>query len=95
MHLTAVKLKNGETFQGYIIHFKPERGWMELNAKGEMRCIQFSDIESAITEGVRQTTLKMGHQNELNRAKNLLREARKFGWFGMNKDTPLQEWEND
>lgn len=92
MHVTTVKTKDGKTFKGVLWTFKPEQGYMTLVGIYEHK-IRFDNIVSATTEGERITVNKIGTQDELGRAKKLMKEAREFNWFGMNKDTPLQDWE--
>jgi hypothetical protein len=92
MHVTTVKTKDGKTFKGVLWTFKPEQGYMTLFGIYEHK-IRFDNIVSATTEGERITVNKIGTQDELGRAKKLMKEAREFNWFGMNKDTPLQDWE--
>jgi len=94
MHITTVKTKDGMTFKGVLWAFKPEKGYMTLVGIYE-RKIKFNNIISATTEGERMGIGKIGTQDELERAKKLMKEAREFNWFGMNKDTPLQDWEHE
>lgn len=101
MHTTTIKTKDGKTYIGYINLFKPELGFVKLFQYEDH--IRFDDIESMITEGEiidcvinkkrNITKLIIQDIDELKRAKILLEEAREYHRFGMDENTPLQEWE--
>lgn len=103
MYLTTVQTKNNKVYSGYIEQFKPELGFIKLFNYEER--ILLNNIKSAITHGERVGYLKDENKkiigvdiqdvDELKRAKTLLKEAREYGRFGMNKDTPLQNWEEE
>lgn len=87
MHNTTVTMKDGRVFSSPIYIFRPCSGYLTLFHIKET--LYFEDMISAITENVRP-----GETNdEIQRARNYLRDARKYGWHGMDKNTPKQEWE--
>jgi hypothetical protein len=85
---TTIKLKDGRTFSGPIWLFRPELGFMTLIGLKEK--FFFKDMLSATTEGERISINKIGTQDEIDRARKYLKDARKFKW---HDSLPIQEWE--
>lgn len=54
--------------------------------------LNFKDMVSATTEGERIGHGKVGTQDEIQRAKSYLKEARKYGW---HDPLPVQDWESE
>lgn len=83
MHDTKVVLKDGTEHQAPLWEFRPQDGYLRL--AGHEEPLWFSDIQSAVTAGDRQ-----GDVDELDRARQFMRDARKYNWYG---DLPVQDWE--
>lgn len=90
MHNTKVTMKDGRVFDAPIHFFRPVEGYMTL--MGHEEILYFKDMVSATTEGERISYGKVGTQDEIQRAKKYLQDARKFNWHGT---IPIQEWEDD
>ena len=82
MHTTEVIMKDGRSFSGTLFSFRPERGYLELVGLGRFN---FDEIVSAITSDDR-----FGPEDELARAKEYLKDARRNNWHG---DLPIQKFE--
>jgi hypothetical protein len=91
MHDTTVKLKDGRILIGPILAFKPELGFMTLMGDNDEK-LNFENIVSATTEGERIGHGKIGTQDEIQRAKSYLKDARKYGW---HDPLPVQDWESE
>lgn len=83
-------MKNGKTFDGYIHFFRPEQGFLTLMGNEEK--LFFKDMTSAITLQERYRQGEVRDQDEIERAKTYLQDARKYNWHG---ELPIQEWENE
>lgn len=92
MHNTVVKLKDGRTLVGPILLFRPQLGFMTLMGDDTVEKLYFKDMLSATTEGERISYGKIGTQDELQRAKKYLQDARKFKW---HDSLPIEEWESE
>lgn len=90
MHNTTVKLKDGRILVAPLWLFKPEQGFLCLQGSDERLC--FNNILSATTEGERIGYGKVGTQDEVERAKKYLQDARKYKW---HDSLPIQEWESE
>lgn len=93
MHDTIVVTKDGRTFAAPIHEFSPQNGFLSLVGQDRPVVIRFKDIKSAVTKEQRTSINKVEDRDELKRAREFMKEARQFGWFGMSKNTPLQKWE--
>lgn len=93
MHDTTVVTKDGRTIVAPIYEFSPQNGFLSLVGQDRPVVIHFKDIKSAVTKEQRTSVSKVEDRDELKRAKDFMKEARQFGWFGMSKDIPLQKWE--
>ena len=85
MHLTRIKMKNGDKFSGFVMLWRPELGWMELQSGGKRKRVSFDDIESAVTENERISINKIADQDELKRAREYLAQGRQYKWPSMPK----------
>jgi len=87
MHITIVKLKNGETYSGPMELFRPALGWFTLF--GEGRKFYFDECESVITpnERVSINSPPEGEtQDEMARAKQDLDWGREHKWTEQDED---------
>lgn len=97
MHITYVTLKDGRKLSGPIWLFRPALGFFTIiEDDGEVR-INLSDVASATTgtpdNPERISINKLGVQDELERARKHMKDAREYGWDGLGSDSPLQDWE--
>jgi len=98
MHTVIVKLKNGREVRGSLKLFRPigdkegegndRDGFLTLFGS-DVR-FYFKNIESAITDDLRGASTN----DELKRARKYLKDARRYGWGGIDSNYPIQEWEN-
>ena len=85
MHNTKVVLKNGKVVSGFIMLWRPELGWMELQVDGKRKRISFDDIATAITENERVAINRIADQDEVQRARDYMAQGRKYGWPSIPK----------
>lgn len=89
MHITYVKLKNGEEYSGPIGTFRPCFGWFTF--LGEDRKFYFDECESVITPNERvsiNSPIEGESCDEMERAAQDLAYGRARGW------TQRDEWDN-
>jgi hypothetical protein len=82
MHITRIKLKDGDIIEGYIEKWHPVEGYLTLGGLTEQ--LKFEDMESAITYDERTGVIrdedgkivgtKIEDVDELQRAKDYIRE---------------------
>ena len=75
MHQLIVTTKKDKTYCGFLVRFRPEFGWLEMNDNetGDVIRFEFKTLKSAIEEGQRVTI------NEI-RDVDLIDKARQMGW---------------
>lgn len=99
MAVTYIKTKDGKEYSGPIAKWRPRENWFSIFDFDEPagdRKFSFDDIESAVTKGERVSIYSPSEgeeQDELERAREHLKSARKYGWDNFTEDTPLFEWE--
>lgn len=86
---TTLKLKNGEELNAplYLVELKHSRIKLSKDltsgGKSSLPWIYIDDIETAITEG----------QDQLAIWRIQMSRARKHGWWGLDENTPICDWE--
>lgn len=91
MHDTIIKTKDGKIFIGPIWKWDPIKGFLSLIGNDEK--FYFKDLVSVVTKNERVGVNKIRDVDELARAREWLKSARKFGWSDVPPDFPKQEWE--
>ena len=101
MAITYIETKDGKTYSGPIKLWRPSLGWFSIDYFGDdeygiEQKFYFSDIKSAITKNERTNiySTPIGQDvDELERAREDLRQAREYGWGNFTKETPKFDWE--
>ena len=97
MHNTFVTLKDGRKFSGPIWVWRPALNWFTImDNDGEVR-FSLSEVESATTgtpDNPERISINcLGVQDEMDRARKYMKQARQFGWDGVKPDMPEYDWE--
>ena len=102
MHITIVKTKDGNTYEGRMAYFRPSFNWFSMwvyDSKGNIeRRFSFDDCESVITphERINRNSPPEGEPcDEMKRAKEDLDCGREHGWTEDGKPYPQEkfDWE--
>ena len=97
MHFTKVITKDGREYSGPIWTWRPWLNWVEVCVDmNEMMRFSFDEIKSMVTENARvsiKSPLEGETRDELERAREDLKQARANNWDNFTLDTPLFDWE--
>jgi hypothetical protein len=84
-------MNDGSVFCAPIQTVRLAEGWITLMSSEDK--ISLNDVKSAVTKGERYRVGEVRDVDQLESWRDSMRDARKHGWWGVNEDTPLAQWE--